>query len=79
MKLIDKTALIEKLKDKVCIFPTVVRRAIDNAPVIEITVDKLFEAMPDVINTKVSRIYLTNDERKWLAKCIYEYLQTKGE
>lgn len=79
MELIDKQALRETLKDNICIFPPIVRRAIDNAPVIEITVDKLFEAMPDVVNTKVSRIYLTIDERKWLAKCIYEYLQIKGE
>lgn len=34
MELIDKQALREKLKDKICIFPAVIRRAIDEAPVV---------------------------------------------
>jgi hypothetical protein len=34
MELIDKQALREKLKDKIGIYPAVIRRAIDEAPVV---------------------------------------------
>ena len=78
MKLIDKTALIEKLKDKVCIFPTVVRRAIEYAPVV--TVDDILEVIPDIIDTDAgTHLYLTYQERLKIATNIMNNLGEKLE
>ena len=59
MELIDKQALREKLKDKICIFPAAIRRAIDEAPVVyEVEVsnranlqDHIMSLIPDTIDT----------------------------
>lgn len=79
MELIDKQALREKLKDKICIFPAVIRRAIDEAPVVyEVEVsnranlqDHIMSLIPDTIDTDAgTHIYLLYQERLKIAEAI---------
>lgn len=79
MELIDKQALREKLKDKICIFPAAIRRAIDAAPVVyEVEVsnranlqDHIMSLIPDTINTDAgTHIYLLYQERLKIAEAI---------
>ena len=79
MELIDKQALREKLKDKICIFPAAIRRAIDEAPVVyEVEVsnranlqDHIMSLIPDTIDTDAgTHIYLLYQERLKIAEAI---------
>lgn len=79
MELIDKQALREKLKDKICIFPAAIRRAIDEAPVVyEVEVsnranlqDHIMSLIPDTIDTDAgTHIYLMYQERLKIAEAI---------
>lgn len=79
MELIDKQALQEKLKDKICIFPAAIRRAIDEAPVVyEVEVsnranlqDHIMSLIPDTIDTDAdTHIYLLYQERLKIAEAI---------
>lgn len=79
MELIDKQALQEKLKDKLCIFPAAIRRAIDEAPVVyEVEVsnranlqDHIMSLIPDTIDTDAgTHIYLLYQERLKIAEAI---------
>lgn len=79
MELIDKNALREKLKDKICIFPAAIRRAIDEAPVVyEVEVsnranlqDHIMSLIPDTIDTDAgTHIYLLYQERLKIAEAI---------
>jgi hypothetical protein len=79
MELIDKQALREKLKDKICIFPAVIRRAIDEAPVVyEVEVsnranlqEHIMSLIPDTIDTDAgTHIYLLYQERLKIAEAI---------
>lgn len=79
MELIDKNALREKLKDKICIFPAAIRRAIDEAPVVyEVEVsnranlqDHIMSLIPDTIDTDAgTHIYLMYQERLKIAEAI---------
>ena len=79
MELIDKQALREKLKDKICIFPVAIRRAIDEAPVVyEVEVsnranlqDHIMSLIPDTIDTDAgTHIYLMYQERLKIAEAI---------
>lgn len=79
MELIDKNALREKLKDKICIFPAAIRRAIDEAPVVyEVEVsnranlqDHIMSLIPDTIDTGAgTHIYLLYQERLKIAEAI---------
>ena len=79
MELIDKNALREKLKDKICIFPAAIRRAIDEAPVVyEVEVsnrsnlqDHIMSLIPDTIDTDAgTHIYLMYQERFKIAEAI---------
>lgn len=79
MELIDKQALREKLKDKLCIFPAAIRRAIDEAPVVyEVEVsnranlqEHIMSLIPDTIDTDAgTHIYLLYQERLKIAEAI---------
>lgn len=79
MELIDKNALREKLKNKICIFPAIIRRAIDEAPVVyEVEVsnranlqDHIMSLIPDTIDTDAgTHIYLMYQERLKIAEAI---------
>lgn len=79
MELIDKQALREKLKDKICIFPAAIRRAIDEAPVVyEVEVsnranlqEHIMSLIPDTIDTDAgTHIYLLYQERLKIAEAI---------
>ena len=79
MELIDKQALREKLKDKICIFPAAIRRAIDEAPVVyEVEVsnranlqDHIMSLIPDTIDTDAgTHVYLLPQERLEIAKAV---------
>lgn len=79
MELIDKQALREKLKDKICIFPAIIRRAIDEAPVVyEITnrdrdalQEHIMSLIPETIDTDAgTHIYLLYQERLKIAEAI---------
>ena len=79
MELIDKQALREKLKDKICIFPAAIRRAIDEAPVVyEVEVsnranlqEHVMSLIPDTIDTDAgTHIYLLYQERLKIAEAI---------
>ena len=79
MELIDKQALREKLKDKICIFPAAIRRAIDEAPVVyEVEVsnranlqDHIMSLIPDTIDTDAgTHIYLMYQERLKITEAI---------
>ena len=83
MELIDKQALREKLKDKICIFPAGIRRAIDEAPVVHEVTNRDREALqehimsliPETIDTDAgTHIYLLYQERLKIAKAVTDGL-----
>ena len=83
MELIDKQALREKLKDKICIFPAAIRRAIDEAPVVyEITnrdrdalQEHIMSLIPETIDTDAgTHIYLLYQERLKIARVVTDGL-----
>ena len=83
MELIDKQALREKLKDKICIFPAAIRRAIDEAPVVyEITnrdrdalQEHIMNLIPETIDTDAgTHIYLLYQERLKIARAVTDGL-----
>lgn len=83
MELIDKQALREKLKDKLCIFPAAIRRAIDEAPVVHEVTNRDREALqehimsliPETIDTDAgTHIYLLYQEHLKIAKVVTDGL-----
>ena len=83
MELIDKQALQEKLKDKICIFPAAIRRVIDEAPVVyevtnrdrEALQEHIMSLIPETIDTDVgTHIYLLYQERLKIAKAVTDGL-----